>query len=60
MHQRVEFNLASSKPSGKSCSRYCPFEFGVAGLILVRFFAILLVDGFSLIHTVIYDAHKQE
>ena len=30
------------------------FGFGVAHLLTV-----LLVDGFSLIHTVIYDAHKQ-
>ena len=35
------------------------FGFGVAELILVRSLAVLLVDGFSLIHTVIYDAHKQ-
>ena len=35
------------------------FGFGVAELILVHLLAILLVDGFSLIHTVIYDAHKQ-
>ena len=28
-------------------------------LVLVRLLAILLVDGFSLVHTVIYDAHKQ-
>ena len=30
------------------------FEFGVAHLL-----AVLLVDGLSFIHTVIYDAHKQ-
>ena len=30
------------------------FRFGVAHLLTV-----LLVNGFSLIHTVIYDAHKQ-
>ena len=35
------------------------FGFGVAELILIRLLAVLLVDGFSLIHTVIYDAHKQ-
>ena len=29
------------------------FGFGVAHLL-----AVLLIDGFSLIHTVIYDAHK--
>ena len=35
------------------------FRFGVAELILVHLLAVLLVDGFSLIHTVIYNAHKQ-
>ena len=35
------------------------FGFGVAELILVRLLAVLLIDGFSLVHTVIYDAHKQ-
>ena len=35
------------------------FGFGVAILVFVHLLAVLLVDGFSLIHTVIYDAHKQ-
>ena len=35
------------------------FGFGVAELILVRLIAVLLVDGFSLVHTVVYDAYKQ-
>ena len=35
------------------------FEFGVAELVLVHLLAVLLVDGLSLFHTVIYDAHKQ-
>jgi len=35
------------------------FGFGVAKLVLVHLLAVLLVDGFSLVHTVIYDAHKQ-
>ena len=34
------------------------FGLGVAELVLIRLLAILLVDGFSLIHTVIYDAYK--
>jgi len=33
--------------------------FGVAELVLVRLLAVLLVDGFSLVHTVIYDKYKQ-
>ena len=35
------------------------FGFGVAELVLVHLLAVLLVDGLSLIHTVIYDAYKQ-
>ena len=35
------------------------FGFGVAELVLVRLLAVLLVDKFSLVHTVIYDAYKQ-
>ena len=35
------------------------FGFGVAELVLVRLLTVLLIDGFSLVHTVIYDAHKQ-
>ena len=34
------------------------FGFGVAELVLVRLLTVLLVDGFSLVHTVIYDAYK--
>ena len=32
--------------------------FGVAKLVLVLLLAVLLVDGFSLVHTMIYDANK--
>ena len=32
---------------------------GVAELVLVHLLAVLLVDGFSLVHTMIYDAYKQ-
>ena len=35
------------------------FRFSVAELVLVHLLAVLLIDGFSLVHTVIYDAHKQ-
>ena len=35
------------------------FGFGVAELILVRLLTVLLVDGFSLVHIVIYDANRQ-
>ena len=35
------------------------FGFGVAVLVLIHLLVVLLVDRFSLIHTAIYDAHKQ-
>ena len=35
------------------------FGFGVVKLVLVRLLAVLLVDGISFVHTVIYDAYKQ-
>ena len=35
------------------------FGFGVAELVLVHLLAVLLIDRFSLVHTMIYDAHKQ-
>ena len=35
------------------------FGFGVAELVLIHLLAVLLVDGLSLIHTVVYDAYKQ-
>ena len=34
------------------------FGFGAAELVLVRLLAVLLVDGLSLVHTVIYDSYK--
>ena len=34
------------------------FGLRVAELVLVRLLAVLLIDGFSLVHTVIYDAYK--
>ena len=35
------------------------FGLGVAELVLVRLLTVLLVDGLSFIHTVIYDVYKQ-
>ena len=35
------------------------FGFRVAELVFVHLLAVLLVDRFFLVHTVIYDAHKQ-
>ena len=35
------------------------FGIGVAELVLVRLLAVLLVDGLSFVHTVVYDTYKQ-
>ena len=35
------------------------FGLGVAELVLIRLLAVLLVDGLSFVHTVIYDVYKQ-
>ena len=35
------------------------FGLGVVELVLVHLLAVLLVDGLSFIHTVVYDAYKQ-
>ena len=34
------------------------FGFGVVELVLLLLLTVLLVDGFSLVHTMIYDAYK--
>ena len=35
------------------------FGLGVTVMVLAHLLVVLLVDGFSLVHTVIYDAYKQ-
>ena len=35
------------------------FGLGVAKLVLVRGLAVLLVNGLSFVHTVVYDTYKQ-
>ena len=35
------------------------FGFGIVELVLVHLLAVLLVDRFSVVHTVIYDLYKQ-
>ena len=41
-----------------SANKIYPTVFGVAELVLVRPLTVLLVNGFSLVHTMIYDAYK--
>ena len=49
-----EIELAFLKAFREVLIEVLYFGFGVAHLL-----AVLLIDGFSLVHTVIYDAHKQ-
>ena len=59
MHQRMRIELAVLKAFREVLIEVRLFGFGVAKLVLVHLLAVLLVDGFSLVHTVIYDAYKQ-
>ena len=54
-----EIELAVLKAFREVLIEVLSFGFGVAVLVLVHLLAVLLVDGFSLVHTTIYDAHKQ-
>ena len=59
MHQRGEIELAVFKAFREVLIEVLSFGLGVAELVLVRLLTVLLVDGLSFVHTVIYDAHKQ-
>ena len=59
MHQRCGIELAVLKAFGELLIEVLSFGFGVVELVLIHLLAVLLVDRFSLVHTVIYDAHKQ-
>ena len=59
MHQRMRIELAVLKAFREVLIEVLSLGFGVAELVLVHLLAVLLVDGFSLVHTVIYDAYKQ-
>ena len=51
--------LAVFEAFGEVLIKVLSFGLGIAELILVRLLAVLLVDRFSLVHTVIYDAYRQ-
>ena len=59
MQSKNEIELAILKAFREVLIEVLSFGFGVTELILVRLLAVLFVDGFSLVHTVIYDAYKQ-
>jgi len=54
-----EIELAVLKAFREVLIEVLSFGFGVAELVLAHLLVVLLVDGFSLVHTVIYDAHKK-
>ena len=56
---RDEIELAVIKAFREVLLEVLSFGFGVAELVLVHLLGVLLVDGLSLIHTVVYDAYKQ-
>ena len=54
-----EIELAVLKSFREVLIEVLSFGFGVVELVLVHLLIVLLVDGFSLVHTVIYDTYKQ-
>ena len=52
-------DLAVFEAFGKVLVEALSFGLGVAELVLVRWLAVLLINGLSFILTVVYDAHKQ-
>ena len=59
MQSKVEIEVAVFKAFREALIKVLSFGFGVMVLILAHLLAVLLVDRLSLIHTVIYGAHKQ-
>ena len=59
MHQKDGIELAVLKSFWEVLVEVLSFGFRVAELVLIHLLAVLLVDGFSLVHTMIYDAQKQ-
>ena len=51
--------LAVFEAFGEVLVEALSFGLGVAELVLVRWLAVLLVNGLSFIHTAVYDAYKQ-
>ena len=51
--------LAVFEAFGEVLVEALSFGLGVAELVLVHWLAVLLVNGLSFVHTVVYDAYKQ-
>ena len=54
-----EIELAVFEAFGEVLVEALSFGLGVAELVLVCGLAVLLVNGLSFIHTVVYDTYKQ-
>ena len=59
MHQRSGIELAVFEAFGEVLVEALSFGLGVVELVLIRLLAVLLVDGLSFVHNVIYDVYKQ-
>ena len=59
MQSNDEIELAIHKVYREVLIKVLSFGFGVAVLILAHLLVVLLINGFSLVHTVIYGTHKQ-
>ena len=59
MQSKDEIELAVHKAFREVLIEVLSFGFGDAVLVLAHLLAVLLIDGFSLVHTVIYGTHKQ-
>ena len=51
--------LAVFEAIGEILVEALSFGLGVAKLVLVHGLAVLLVNGLSFVHTMVYDTHKQ-
>jgi len=51
--------LAVFEAFGEVLVEALSFGLGVADLVLVHGLTVLLVNGLSFVHTVVYDTHKQ-
>ena len=58
MQSKDEIELAVHKAFREVSIEVLSFGFGLAVLVLGHLLIVLLVDGFSLSHFVIYGAHK--
>ena len=58
MPSKYEIELSVFKAFWEVLIEVLSFRFGLVVLVLAHLLAVLLIDGFSLVHTMIYGAHK--